>query len=542
MALPAALSALRSRSGLRRVLLAYGFYNFVELACWIGIVLWAYGVGGAALAGASAVVQLIPSALLAPALASIGDRMSRGSALVLANGAVAVATLLTWIALLVDASPWVVIAASTTITTTVAVVRPIHYAVLPQLARGADELVSGNALSAAGEQLALFLGPLVAGIVVQVSGPQLVLAISFVASVIGTVLCLRLRTGPPDLEAEPDGGSLRVALEGLVALKGDRASVALLVAMALTFVVGGSVDILGVAFSDVVLEQGESGAGLVVGAVGVGGLVGAAAATVFAGGRRLVPVIAVAGALDGALLATMVAVSQLGPAIVVIALVGLVESVLLVCARTLLQRATDDRVLSRVFAVQESMSLLGLAVGAALAPLLVEQFGPGGAFLPLGIGLGLLLLAAALLARPLDLRAVYRPLETGLLRAVAFLAPLPEYELERLAQRARWTGVGTGEAVVTQGEVGEHFFVIEEGVCSVTVDGVLRDHRLGPRDSFGEIALLHAVRRTATVTALEPTRLLAIDGPDFLAAVTGGADGGALAREVASVQLARDRR
>ena len=126
MALPAALSALRSRNGLRRVLLAYGFYNFVELACWIGIVLWAYNVGGAALAGTSAVVQLIPSALMAPALASIGDRISRGTALVLAHGAVAVATLLTWVALVYDAPPWLVIAASTTITTTVAVVRPIH--------------------------------------------------------------------------------------------------------------------------------------------------------------------------------------------------------------------------------------------------------------------------------------------------------------------------------------------------------------------------------------------------------------------------------
>ena len=37
MALPAALSAFRSRTGLRRVLLAYGFYNFVELACWLAI-------------------------------------------------------------------------------------------------------------------------------------------------------------------------------------------------------------------------------------------------------------------------------------------------------------------------------------------------------------------------------------------------------------------------------------------------------------------------------------------------------------------------
>ena len=219
----------------------------------------------------------------------------------------------------------------------------------------------------------------------------------------------------------------------------------------------------------------------------------------------------------------------------------MLESILLVCGRTLLQRATDDRVLSRVFAVQESTALLGLAVGSALAPLLIERFSAGLAFLPLGLGIAVLAVVAALLARPLDVRAVFRPRETGLLRGVPFLGALPAYELERLAQRVGWREVPAGEAVVTQGEWGEHFFVVEEGRCSVEVDGVLRDHQLGPRDSFGEIALLHVVPRTATVRALEPTWLLTVDAADFLAAVTGSADGGALAREVAAAHTARDR-
>lgn len=362
-----------------------------------------------------------------------------------------VATVVTWVALVVDAPVWVVIAASTAITTTVAIVRPIHYASLPQLARSADELVSGNALSSAGEQLAFFLGPVVAGVLVEISGPAVVLAATVVASLLGTVLCVRLRLGPPDLEAEPDGGSLRAAFEGLRALRGDRASLALLLAMASTFVVGGALDVLGVAYSDVVLGQGESGAGLVIGAVGVGGLVGAGVATVFAGGRRLVPVVAVAGAVLGGVLAVVSTVTSLGPAVLLVACVGLVEAVLLVCARTLLQRSTDDRVLSRVFAVQESTSLLGLALGSALAPVLIERFSPGEAFLPLGIGVGVVIVAGALLARPLDARAVFRPRETSMLRAVPFLALLPAYELERMAQRARWVETPAGTAIVTQG-------------------------------------------------------------------------------------------
>lgn len=541
MALPVAMSALRSRTGLRRVLLAYGIYNLTEIACWVGIVMWAYRQGGAALAGAAAVVQLLPSAVLAPLIASAGDRMPRGRALALAHAFLSLATGLTWAALALDAPAPVVIAASTLITTACAVVRPIHYATIPQLSSSADALVSGNSLSAVGEQVAFFGGPIVAGVVVEMSGPAMLMLIALVASVIGTLLCLRLRLAAPEVdEQEEDEGAIRAALEGFAALKGDWGSLSLLLVMTIPFIIGGSLDVLGVAYSVEVLGQGEAGAGLVIGATGVGGLVGAVIATGFAARRRLTPTITAVGVVTGALFGLVAVASSLGPVMVLIALVGLGEAVLMVCGRTLLQRATDDRVLSRVFAVQESASLLGLAVGAAVVPFLIERFGPAGAFVPLGMLAAVIVVVGSLPVRALDARAVFRPRETGLLRRVPFFALLPAYELERLAQKARWVDVPDGTDVVRQGEPGEHFFVIEQGTYAVTVDGDRKAHQLGPDDSFGEIALLHSVPRTATITALSEGRLLGVSAPDFLAAVTGSADGHALAREVAGAHVARD--
>ena len=98
-----------------------------------------------------------------------------------------------------------------------------------------------------------------------------------------------------------------------------------------------------------------------------------------------------------------------------------------------------------------------------------------------------------------------------------------------------------GRSVVTQGDVGDRFYVIAEGQFGVSIDGVRRPGELGPGTGFGEIALLHAVPRTATVTADTEGRLLTVLAEDFLAAVTGSPDGHAVAREVSRAYLDRDR-
>jgi CRP-like cAMP-binding protein len=53
----------------------------------------------------------------------------------------------------------------------------------------------------------------------------------------------------------------------------------------------------------------------------------------------------------------------------------------------------------------------------------------------------------------------------------------------------------------------------------VTVDGRVVN-RIGAGDSFGEIALLRRVPRTATVRAPGDAELLALDAGDFIPALT----------------------
>jgi len=74
--------------------------------------------------------------------------------------------------------------------------------------------------------------------------------------------------------------------------------------------------------------------------------------------------------------------------------------------------------------------------------------------------------------------------------------------------------------VVRQGDPGDMFYVVESGTADVLVDGFVVGV-LGPRDGFGEKALLRNIERTATVRSSKPMELFAVSREDFLAALGG---------------------
>src|SRR5215467_4718456 len=76
---------------LARTMAAFSLFAVVEYAIWVAVLLYAYGRGGAGLAGLVNVAQLLPAAILAPPLGSLGDRLPRGTALCSAYAAEALA-------------------------------------------------------------------------------------------------------------------------------------------------------------------------------------------------------------------------------------------------------------------------------------------------------------------------------------------------------------------------------------------------------------------------------------------------------------------
>jgi CRP-like cAMP-binding protein len=100
-------------------------------------------------------------------------------------------------------------------------------------------------------------------------------------------------------------------------------------------------------------------------------------------------------------------------------------------------------------------------------------------------------------------------MELTRLNAFPLFAGLADDELEPIAAAASEVEAAEGETLATEGDFGYALYAIESGTADVTADGEhLRS--LGPGDVFGEIAIISSGRRTASVTATSPMRLIAL--------------------------------
>ena len=92
-------------------------------------------------------------------------------------------------------------------------------------------------------------------------------------------------------------------------------------------------------------------------------------------------------------------------AVAAMALIGVGNTLADVSSSTLLQRAVDDAVLARVFAVLESLAIGTIAIGGLLAPVAVDVLGERGALIVAGALLPLVVLCTLVPLRALDAAA-----------------------------------------------------------------------------------------------------------------------------------------
>jgi MFS family permease len=516
--------AVMVEPNLRRVELAFLGFNMTEFATWIAILVYAFGRGGAATAGAVSVLLLIPSAIIAPFAAYSGDRFRRDRVLLVGYTVQGLAMGTTAVALSEEAASWVVYAAATVASISITFTRPAHNTLVPSLTKTPEDLTAANVVTGLAEGSGKMLGPVSAGILLGVLGPGAVFAVFAGVELLGALLISGLRVDP--LAVTPAGRMSandvwRETLRGFRTLRHEREPRLIVLLLSSGVVVVGALDILFVATAIDLLDIGQSGAGYLSAAFGVGALIGAATTIVLVGRRRLTPPLA-AGAVAFGMPIGLVAVAPSAvTAPILFATAGGGRSIGDVAGRTLLQRISPNDVLSRVFGVLEGLMMLALAIGSLSAAVLIEVFGIQTALIVIGAYLPIVLLLRSGRLLSIDRRAAAPDSETlSLLREIPFFSPLPAPALERVMADLIPVQAAPGTVVIREGDIGDRFYVILEGEARVTRGG---RHLLdeGRGSYMGEIALLRDVPRTASVTAKTQLKLVALEREPFLLAVTG---------------------
>ena len=100
-------------------------------------------------------------------------------------------------------------------------------------------------------------------------------------------------------------------------------------------------------------------------------------------------------------------------------------------------------------------------------------------------------------------------MERGRLAAIPLFSSLPEEQLQAVAAVAGEHKVDEGETLTDEGSFGHCLFAIEEGTADVQQDGTTI-RSVGKGDIVGEIAVLAAGRRSATVVATSPLRVITL--------------------------------
>ncbi len=532
-----AFGSLAGNRALLRVLAAYLMFTLAEYAVWIAMLVFAYRRGGTAVAGLVAVAQLVPAAMVAPVVAAGADRRSPVG--LLAGGYLAQAVAMAGTAVAVSAgAPLAAYAGAVVAATAVTTTRPAQSALIPSVAATPDQLTAANVVVGWMEAAGVAAAGLLAGVLISLGGVGGVFAVCAGLGLLAALLVAGLRVAP--LAAEPGtqestagmGGGLRLA----VRQPRLRLMLALLAADA---VVTGALDLLVVILALAVLGRAPGWAGYLQFAFGVGALLAAAVSAVLVGRRLGGPILAAALVFSGALAAVAFGLGLAGT-VALLAVAGAGHSLLAVAARTLLQRSVPPHLIGRIFGVLEGLMMAGLALGALLVPALAHLGGSKLAVLGVAAVLPVAAVAGGRAVFRLDAGIAVPVVQIALLRSLPLFAELPAPAIEGLAASLRPVQLSAGDVLIRQGDPGDGYFAIAAGELDAGQDGRFLG-RYGRGEGVGEIALLRAVPRTATVTARTAATVYRLNRDLFLTAVLGHAPTRRQADRIVAARLAADR-
>jgi MFS family permease len=486
-----------------------------------------------------------PGLLLASYGGVIADRYERVTVLVISS--LASAVLMTGLAVVVatDGPVGLTLAIVALSAVALAPYRPASGALTPEIV-GEKDLAAANSIFAALENLVVVVGPGIGGLLLLTGEPVIGVAINAASFAIAAAVVARLRVRSHG-GGGAEGNTAQQWMGGLRALAAQPVALAIILFCALDSAVYGATTVLYIPLS-VRLGTGTNGYSYLLAGAALGGVLGAGLANRLSGASRLAPVIMGSICLQALpFLATIpVHWPALACALQVVSGVGMV--IVDVLAITSLQRDLPGNVLSRVLGVFDTLVLGGVLLASLATGILLAHADVTVALIAVGAGIP----AIALIGLPTLLRADrasaavanrLRP-RVELLSALDLLAGADRSTLERLAAAAEEVVMPAGGLVIREGDDADALWILVRGELSVTASGAGPEPRelasVTAPGYVGELGLLHAIPRTASVQARQECTLLRIDGQDFLSALQASRPSPALL-SVAGTRMARTR-
>jgi hypothetical protein len=396
--------------------------------------------------------------------------------------------------------------------------KALNDALMPWLAASPAQLVAANAVSALLETSGVLVGAGVAAVALGFSGPTVALAIIVVFCALGAWPLFTIR----GIDTRVRNESTRVVGElagGIGVLRRSANARVVVVVMTVTASLTGIAQSVVASIATELLHMGTSGTPVLIGAVGIGGLIGGVASLSL--GRHSLSLPMAAGFLGcAAILLVLAVTSAQAVAIALLAAFGIAVAYQIVCGRTLLQRSTSGRSLDLLVGVNAVIAVSVVGVAGFCAAEVNAAIGVRGT---LRMAAGLALLGAiygAWRVLRVERRSPVQHEELDAIRSVGAFRPLSVAAADQLASALIAARAAEGDVVVRQGESAEDMFLVGSGVFEAIVDGQ-PVRTLSGGDHFGEIALLFDVPRTATVRCVQAGALWRLRREDFLSAITG---------------------
>jgi MFS family permease len=253
--------------------------------------------------------------------------------------------------------------------------RPAVYAGLPNLVDDED-LPRANGLIQGVENFAWAVGPLLGGALVAASGPDLAYWVNAGTFLVSALLLSGIPARVLQAGTAESHGHWRDLLEGFTFVLRTHALVTVLVVWSVFMLASAGINVAEVFLAKDTFDSGDFGYGLLVGATGLGLVLGSLAAGWLLDRHSLARVYP--GSIY--LVALAVAAGALAPNVWIAAgcvlVVGAANGAAVVCNALLVQRGSPDALRGRVFTVLMSSSFGVLALGLVVAGPLTDAVGP----------------------------------------------------------------------------------------------------------------------------------------------------------------------